>query len=308
MDEPTILIVDDDANLRKTLCAILRLKGYEAIDAVTGAEGLSLLNKRKVNLALIDLNLPDMSGIEVLARLKETSPMTQAIILTGSATLDSAIEATNKGAFSYLLKPYDVEQLLLHIGRSIEKQQAEEEIIRQKTELERVNSELRGLYEETKAVSLHDPLTGLANRRLMQLEMDKTFEVAKRYDEPLSVVMLDIDHFKRYNDTHGHARGDTLLARIAQVLLSIVRNADHVFRYGGEEFLLMLPGTHRPGARNLAERIRRAVETATEVTVSLGVCSCRKTTKRYEDLIEEADKALYGAKQKGRNRVEVWDG
>jgi PAS domain S-box-containing protein len=125
MDKPCILLIDDDANLRKTLADILRLKGYDVIGAKDGAEGLSLLKEHAVNLALIDLGLPDIPGMEVLERIKSDYPGTEAIILTGNASLDSAIETTNRGAFSYLVKPYEMEQLLLHVRRAIEKQQAE---------------------------------------------------------------------------------------------------------------------------------------------------------------------------------------
>lgn len=123
-----ILIIDDDPNLRKTLSDILRSKGYEALSAKDGEEGLALLKKDHLNVALIDLKLPDMSGLEVLKRAKADCPSLEAIILTGNASLDSAIEATNKGVFSYLQKPYDIDQLLLHIRRAVEKQQAEEKI------------------------------------------------------------------------------------------------------------------------------------------------------------------------------------
>ena len=122
-----VLIIDDDSNLRKTLSDILKAKGYETHTAKDGVEGLALLKQHAVNLALIDLRLPDMSGIEVLGRVRADYPSMEAVILTGNATLDSAIEATNRGAFSYLQKPYDVDQLLLHIRRAFEKQQAEEE-------------------------------------------------------------------------------------------------------------------------------------------------------------------------------------
>ena len=127
MDKTTILVIDDDPNLRKTLGDILRLKGYETVSAANGTEGLALMKESSVNLALIDIGLPDISGIEVLKRVKAGYPGTAVIILTGNATLDSAIEAANMGAFSYLVKPYDMEQLLLNIRRAIEKQQAEED-------------------------------------------------------------------------------------------------------------------------------------------------------------------------------------
>ncbi|MDD5036889.1 MAG: response regulator [Methylococcaceae bacterium] len=128
--KPRILVVDDDQNLRKTLTDILRLKGYELAVAKDGEEGIAQARQTFFNLALIDLKLPDMSGLEVMGRIKTITPMTEAIILTGYASLDSAIEATNKGAFSYLLKPYQVEDLLLHIRHGIDRQKAQEEILR----------------------------------------------------------------------------------------------------------------------------------------------------------------------------------
>ncbi len=125
-DKTGILIIDDDANLRRTLSDILRAQGYEAHAAGNGIEGLDLLKQQTIHLALVDLRLPDISGLEVLEKIKADYPSIEAIILTGNATLDSAIEATNRGAFSYLQKPYDMDQLLLHIRRAIEKRQAEE--------------------------------------------------------------------------------------------------------------------------------------------------------------------------------------
>lgn len=128
MNTSRILIIDDDPGLRKTLADILRTKGYDICTAGSGAEGLALLENQSVNLALIDLGLPDISGLEVLNTIKAGFPSIEAIILTGNATLDSAIEATNREAFSFLLKPYDINALLLQIRRAIEKQQAREKI------------------------------------------------------------------------------------------------------------------------------------------------------------------------------------
>lgn len=459
MDKARILIIDDDPSLRKTLSDILRIKGYEIVAAASGAEGLAMLEGNAVNVALIDLGLPDISGLDLLEKVKAGHPIVEAIILTGNATLDSAVTATQKGAFSYLLKPYDIDQLLLQVRRAIEKQEAEAQIHWRNEELQSTNAELKTLqdislaisrtldmdellsgvlsvmarteifpfeikggiflveqgrvrlasyisvsesvlkpcqevfsgkclcgfavtsgdivvsrnshedprhfnchpdtdphghivvplkavqevvgllslytqpgievnegvlrllaaigsqvgiainnarlYEQTKSSSLHDPLTGLANRRFLQIQMEKSFEAAKRYGERLSVVMLDIDHFKRYNDTRGHLEGDKLLARVAEVLVKELRNADYVFRYGGEEFFCMLPETDLPMAVEVAERLRHAVEAGTDVTISLGVSSFNEEVADKESLIKMADNALYQAKQNGRNRVET---
>lgn len=136
MEKPRVLVVDDDPNLRKTLCDILRVKGYETLAGKDGTEGLALLKENEVNLVLLDLGLPDIPGLEVLARIKADAPATEVIILTGNATIDSAVEATNRGAFSYLVKPYEIEQLLNHIRRAIEKQEAERQIAQHHIEME----------------------------------------------------------------------------------------------------------------------------------------------------------------------------
>lgn len=460
MEKPHILIIDDDPGLRQTLADILKCKGYETLAAKDGGEGLSLLGERAVDLALIDLGLPDMPGLEVLDQIKATHPFTEVIILTGNATLDSAIEATNRGAFSYLVKPYEIDRLLLHIKRAIEKQQAQKKITRDSIELQKMNTELKALYgvsqaisktmdleellsevlrvlaateifnfeikgaiflveeekirltsfislsetelescreirsgeclcgqaldsgeiiiarncgehnrnplcsslvqphghiivplkvtgfvvgllnlyiqpgaevsdemvrilstvasqmgiainnarlyEETKNSSLHDPLTGLANRRFMEIQLDKSLETAKRYQDALSIVMLDIDHFKIYNDTYGHPEGDRLLVRLADILLQEVRKADYVFRYGGEEFLIILPKLGLDMTYEAAERLRRVVEAECGgVTISLGVASLSEMLLGKDSLIDAADKALYRAKENGRNRVEA---
>jgi DNA-binding NtrC family response regulator len=142
MEKQKILIIDDDPHIRKTLSDILKIKGYEIFTAPNGTEGADFLKRTSVNLMIIDLGLPDMSGLEMLSKVKADNPFIEAIILTGNASLDSAIEATNKGAFSYLLKPYDMEQLLVHIKRAIEKQEAREMIAHHNKELVDMNTQL----------------------------------------------------------------------------------------------------------------------------------------------------------------------
>ncbi|MGE0079841.1 MAG: diguanylate cyclase [Thiohalomonadaceae bacterium] len=163
------------------------------------------------------------------------------------------------------------------------------------------------LYEETRQLSLLDTLTGLGNRRLMELVLDRDLPNVRRYGRALSVVMLDVDHFKRYNDEHGHPAGDRLLAEIGAILRRETRENDLPVRYGGEEFLVILPETDATGARSLAERLRTAVATDTGVTVSLGVAQAGPTHGERLALLQAADAALYQAKADGRNRVVVAD-
>ena len=163
-------------------------------------------------------------------------------------------------------------------------------------------------YGDAQRGSLHDYLTGLPNRRFMDLQIEKNFEAAKRYGSALSVIMLDIDHFKRFNDTFGHQEGDHLLACLARTLQKIVRKSEYLFRYGGEEFLCMLPETDLAAACTVAERLRLTVEAETRTTISLGVASYHDGTPDSAALLKRADDALYRAKQNGRNRVEASGG
>lgn len=160
------------------------------------------------------------------------------------------------------------------------------------------------LYEETKVFALHDPLTGLANRRHMYMVFEKNIALAKRTGRPLSAIMLDIDFFKKYNDTHGHSAGDDLLVNLAGLIRKEIREADLAVRYGGEEFLVLLYDADLSKASEIAERMRRVAENKTEVTISLGVALYREGMKE-DEFINNADSALYRAKEKGRNRVEV---
>lgn len=160
-------------------------------------------------------------------------------------------------------------------------------------------------HEETKILSLHDPLTKLANRRLMEIEFEKSFARTKRYGNELSVIMLDIDHFKEYNDVFGHKAGDELLTRIAHIVSEAIRDTDLAIRYGGEEFLILLPQTGESETFEVAERIRGTVEAETEITVSLGISVYNPNMQKKEEIINKADEALYRAKQKGRNRTDI---
>jgi len=161
------------------------------------------------------------------------------------------------------------------------------------------------LYEQTKVRSLHDPLTNVANRNLMDVELEKYFARAKRFESPLSVIMLDLDNFKKFNDTYGHTAGDKLLVDTAAILLKEVRETDVVVRYGGEEFLVLLPEAEIQDAYEVAERIRKSVEDTTGVTISIGISSYSAGMQNGRVLIKKADEALYRAKHRGKNRIEI---
>lgn len=390
-----ILVVDDDPNLRKTLADILKFKGYEVVIAGTGNDGIMVAERETVNLALIDLKLPDMHGLEVMERIKAISPLTEAIILTGHASMETAIEATKKGAFSYLLKPYQMDDLLLNIRHGVDRQQAQEEILRLASfprllpspvieldpagEITYINpaavklfpelgvmgllhpllsgltSQIAALRQnkqqeelvheveiETAVYELHisfvqevgliriyalditqrkrdeaaihilattDSLTGIANRREFTTVLTREVARAKRYNTPLSLVMYDIDYFKRVNDSFGHDVGDYVLQVLTRLVKQNIRSVDVVARWGGEEFMVLMPQANLSAAFAAADKLRLAIaeyrfDKVEHLTVSFGV-----TVYNVEDdlnaLLKRADDALYLAKQNGRNRVET---
>jgi two-component system cell cycle response regulator len=390
-----ILVVDDDPNLRKTLSDILKIKGYDTAVAATGAEAVAAAGQGTFSLALIDLMLPDMPGLEVMARIKAISPLTEAIILTGHASMDTAIEATRQGAYSYLLKPYQMDELLRNIRHGVERQQAQEEIIRLASfprlhpdpviELDSVGAVtyanpaaeklfpdlsemglahplLNGLagtipdllenrrheeicyesdvdgaiYElhvydvrdanlfriyvmditqrkrneaEIHLLATTDTLTGIANRREFSRVAEAETDRAKRYGTPLSLLMYDLDHFKRVNDTFGHDTGDDVLRAVTAVVMANIRTVDVAARWGGEEFLVLMPQSDLAAAKAAAEKLRQAIERhrfdkVGTVTVSFGVTQFVPQDD-LNVLLKRVDDALYRAKENGRNRVET---
>lgn len=390
-----ILVLDDDPNLRKTLADILRIKGYETDVAANGAEAIAAAEREMFSLALIDLMLPDMPGLEVMARIKAISPLTEAIILTGHASMDTAIEATRQGAFSYLLKPYQMDDLLQKIRHGVERQEAQEEIIRLASfprllpspvieldpvgEVTYLNPVAERLFPELSAMGqshpllqgsgalidalwlgkkpgesthetkvgeaiyeLHisyvpevgliriyvlditqrkraeeeiyllattDSLTGIANRRQFSTLLAGEVDRAKRYGTPMSVAMYDFDYFKRVNDTFGHDVGDAVLQAVTSLVKEKIRANDVVARWGGEEFMVLMPQSDLEAARNASEKLRLAIaghhfDKVGTLTASFGVAAFEPQDD-LNSLLKRVDDALYRAKAQGRNRVEI---
>ncbi len=194
---------------------------------------------------------------------------------------------------------------IVHVSTHDEIGQLADHFNKMTKDLKKREDELENLIKETKELSLHDPLTGLANRRLMDYVLETEFARARRTEYPFSVIMLDIDYFKNYNDTYGHTVGDKMLVNLAKIISREVRHVDLGVRYGGEEFLIILSETGLSEACEVAERIRREVEEEAGITISLGVSSYNHNMMEKQEIISRADEALLRAKQKGRNRIEV---
>jgi two-component system cell cycle response regulator len=302
MAEFTIAIVDDDAAIRRLVRLFLKRAGYDTLECTTGEEARTALTSQMWDLAILDRRLPDMDGVVLTQELKANNDFRTRyiIMLTGEDEQADKVEGLELGADDYITKPFQYPELLARI-------RAGKRIVDLQKELLETNKRLELL-------SITDGLTKLHNHRYFQDELARAFEESQRYQRPLSLAMIDIDFFKKFNDTYGHAVGDDVLKRAAELYRSSVRSTDLVARYGGEEFAVMMPETALDDGIAFAEKIRTMIETtpletqagALHVTVSLGVASVPQSRiHSAKELIVAADKALYRAKKNGRNQVQA---
>ncbi len=302
MAELTIAIVDDDAAIRRLVRLFLRRAGFDTIECTTGEEARAMLANEPWDLVILDRKLPDMDGVVLAQELRSRADFRTRyiIMLTGEAEQEDKVQGLELGADDYITKPFQYPELLARI-------RAGKRIVDLQKELLETNKRLELL-------SITDGLTKLHNHRYFQDELARAFEESQRYQRPLSLAMIDIDFFKKFNDTYGHAVGDDVLKRAAELYRSSVRSTDLVARYGGEEFAVMMPETALDDGISFAEKIRQMIETtpletqqgALNVTVSLGVASVPHSRIRSaKELIVAADKALYRAKRNGRNQVQA---
>jgi diguanylate cyclase (GGDEF)-like protein len=296
-----VLVADDSATIRAVLRASLTGWGFDVVEAVNGEQAWEALQAADApSLALIDWEMPGVEGVELCRRVRareaEGAPYTYVLLLTARRARHDIVAGMEAGADDYVVKPFDQHELRVRLraGRRIIDLQ----------------SELFRLQEMFRAQSRTDPLTGCLNRRGITERLVAEISFAQRDKRPLGVAVLDMDHFKRINDTHGHAVGDGVLQELVHRLGGSTRASDSFGRIGGEEFLILWPGLSVESSRVAADRVRQIMErtpfqiddVSIKATVSLGV-----TTTTGDDtqdaIIERADQALYAAKAAGRNRV-----
>jgi diguanylate cyclase (GGDEF)-like protein len=300
-----ILIVDDNALIRSEIKAVLMKDGSFShfMEASDGLTAFKTIMENPPDLVLCDLVMPGFDGLKFLGLKASRKELEQipVIILTAEDDLDRKAEILERGAQDYVTKPFHEKELLARV--------------RIHTKLKLLQDELREKNALLETLSVTDVLTGLANRRRLMTRLEEEVARARRYKTPLSVVMIDIDHFKEVNDFHGHAMGDEVLRNIGAMLKAGVRTTDLAARYGGEELTLVLPHTDIPEAMLVAENLREKFagfehhldRVTLKKTVSMGVAARdgQGEVPSAEDLLKYADEALYRAKQNGRNRVEV---
>lgn len=294
-DKPIILIVDDERFNITTLNSLLN-ENYKIMVAPNGEQALSSVQKQLPDLILLDVKMPGIDGYEVCKRLK-SDDFTKNIPIIFITALNEAEDETyglNLGASDYITKPFNHSVVAARVRTQIRLKQ---------------QSDLLSNY------AFKDGLTGLGNRRAYDQRLFSEWSRCQRHMRPLSVIMLDIDQFKLYNDNYGHGRGDYCLSRIAQVLTKgLQRQTDFIFRYGGEEFVIILSETNQEDASQVAERLRRHIHSAAiphgfssvadVVTCSFGVCTVTPAQGiEPQQLVEQADVNLYLSKTSGRDKV-----
>jgi diguanylate cyclase (GGDEF)-like protein len=311
----SVLVVDDDPTVALVLNKLLAAAGHAVHLARDGQEGLAQAFDREPQLLIVDLFSERAGGLELVRKLRQTElgRSIYIIVLTAADDDEGLAEAIDSGADDYVGKPLDPRLLQARL-KAARRVIREQQLLRlEQEQLRRRLLELSITSQHAQEAALTDVLTGLYNRRHAMDRLAQEWAEAERSHRSLSVLMLDIDYFKAVNDSYGHDAGDAALRHIADILRALSRACDVVCRYGGEEFLLILPDTARQGALQLAERVKSVVEqqaltvrgAVLKMTASIGVAEKSDAVTSHEQLVTAADDALYRAKRYGRNRVEV---
>ena len=299
MSKPLILIAEDSATIRAVLTAQLTASGYRVVAATNGREALERFAQDRPDVALLDIDMPELDGMGVLDVVVADPELATipVVFLTGRATSEDVAEGLARGAHDYLRKPVESSELAARVRAALRTKELADELRERNAELERL--------------ATTDHLTGLYNRRFVGRELERLILRARRHRQSVSVAMLDIDHFKSINDEHGHAVGDAVLIEVAARIRRRLRGDDLVGRWGGEEFLLILPVTSPEGTAIVAESVRAAIGDeplllptvgSLDVTASIGWATW-EPGDASDDLLGRADLALYAAKAAGRNTV-----
>jgi len=291
-----VLIVDDDEAVREAMHEFITRAGFQAYSAPSAEAALEMLKNLSVDIVITDILMPGMDGLQ-LTEIVKNDHDSDVIVMTGYSGDYSYEEAINKGASDFVFKPVRFEELLLRLKRVLKERQMARERARMLGELQNL--------------AITDGLTKLYNSRHFYNQLDTEMGRCQRYRHPLSLMLMDIDHFKNYNDTYGHLEGDKVLVRIAKIISDGLRTIDSAYRYGGEEFTTILPETRGEEAQKVAQRLRSTVaveifhpepNTTASVTISIGVTELRPREKKSE-FVQRADQAMYLSKQNGRNQV-----
>lgn len=311
MDQKQVLIIEDSPTQARYTSLVLESEGYRTCTAGTGQEGLDMAARNLPDLILLDVILPDIDGFSVCTQLRERLGSYIPILMFTDQRIavEDKVDGVTAGADDYMSKSFDPRELLARVKALLRVKQMVDEM------LARMANEHQA-YQALRRIALTDHVTGLYNRHYFAEALEREFQMAFRYNLPLACIMCDIDHFRNFNNNYGHATGDWVLRGAAGLMKDNLRQTDIIARYGGEEFVILLTMTDLNEAVNLADRLRYLVEHQTwkspagdlYITISYGVAAIpNPAIVQMEQLLEFSDQALYLAKSRGRNRVEVFD-
>lgn len=302
-----VLVADDDPLARFAVCALIRAFGYPVLAAEDGEQAWALMQSEPITLLITDWQMPGLDGPELIRRVRAANlpRYVSCLLLTIRDQRTDRIQGLDAGADDYLVKPVDPDELRARLVGAAR-------VLRLEQELREANERLQQLAAKLQHQAFHDTLTGLLNRQGLVNHAARELARVERTDIALAAALLDIDHFKQVNDQYGHAIGDLALRHVAIQMREAIRPYDIVGRWGGEEFLLLLPGAAPEAACNIAERVRTRIATTPldlpdqgqiALHASIGVAVCRANTPNLDALVANADQALYAAKNAGRDRV-----
>ena len=315
------LVVDDDKTILSVISEVLSEHAITTHTVESAEAALELYARVPIDVVLTDVQMSGMSGFDLLKRLKLVNPNVKVIVMTAFDSYESVLQALQLGAYDYIQKPLkNYPAIVAAIQRAYENAKLQREntdLLIQLTashdQLSAANRSLIDANQKLKRLAVTDSLTNLYNRRFFDQAIKREVGRRNRYQLALTLVMIDVDHFKQFNDTHGHDGGDQALKLVARVLVDSSRSSDIVCRYGGEEFIVILPLTTPDEGTVYAERARKIIERTSielkngeksHITISLGIAGAVKNGPPIgtEDLISCADSALYKAKAEGRNQ------
>jgi len=296
--ENKILIVEDDEMISKLMYEFLSRSGYQAITTHSAEEAEKILKEEEIHIILTDIKLPGTDGITFTKNVKKQYNL-DVIITTGYSSEYFYEDAINNGASDLIFKPIRLNELMLRINR----------VIRERSLI----NERDRMIERLKKLSIRDPLTGLYNSRHFYARLEDEIQRSERYLHPLSLIFIDIDHFKAINDTYGHMVGDQALLLIAKKMQASLRSQDTAFRFAGDEFTIILPETTADNAKFVADRVRSEMDKEslvvfeqeiTKITLSIGIAEYQRNEKK-EQFVHRADVTMYAAKNRGGNNISV---
>lgn len=302
-----VIVADDDPENAKLAEDSIKLDGHQSRTCSDGEAALHLVQSWSPHVVLLDVNMPKLSGLEVLRKIRANAPASGeyvgVILLTANSSLDQITQGLDSGADDYIVKPYRIDELRARLRACLR--------------LKNLHDSLRRANKRLEEVASRDDLTTWYNMRYMSKRILKEVELAKKQNTPISCIMFDMDYFKQVNDTNDHLFGSFVLCEVAQLTKGLLRGQDIPARYGGDEFIIVLPQTTPSQAIAIAERMRETIKNhmfksgryAVKVTASFGISGVERPEEIAlldpRELIRMADAALYDAKNAGRNRVET---